>query len=492
MIQSSFISQRSPQFSILSHDQVYEIHRASLEVLEKVGYKILCEEAVNLLKKAGAGVDGDIVKTPQYIVEECIRLTPKGFILYDREGNRALEVEGRKTYFGTNPASPNTRDALTYEVHPTRVEDIARGALIADALPNIDWIMPMGSCQDVTPAQAAELSEFEAAVKNTRKPIIFLTFSYRAHEIVYEMAAVVAGGMDRLRERPFIIAYPEPITPLVYPQDVAEKVLYTAGLGMPVIGGPANQAGSTSPVTMAGTLVLMNAESIMGLVLSQLKRPGTPYVLGGVPTVMDMATGNMSFGAPELSLLTAAYGDVARFYGFPTWGTAGCTDAKNLDQQAGIESAFSCLAQALGGINIIHDVGYLDSGMISSAEMLVMGDEVIGMVKRFLKGIKVNSDTLSREIIEKVGPGGNFLQEEHTYKHFRNEHWIPSLMTRQTFDEWANEGQKTMGDRIQEKIRTILETHEVPPLSDSVLEELEHIKKEGEKELTKAPRHEEK
>ena len=243
---------------------------------------------------------------------------------------------------------------------------------------------------------------------------------------------------------------------------------------------------------MAGTLVITNAESIMGLVLSQLKRPGTPYVLGGVPTVMDMATGNMSFGAPELSLLTAAYGDVARFYGFPTWGTAGCTDAKNPDQQAGIESAFSCLAQALGGINIIHDVGYLDSGMISSAEMLVMGDEVIGMVKRFLKGIKVNSDTLAREIIEKVGPGGNFLQEEHTYQYFKKEHWIPTLMARQTFDEWANEGQKTMGDRIQEKIRAILETHEVPPLSDSVLEELEHIKKEGEKELTKAPRHEEK
>jgi trimethylamine--corrinoid protein Co-methyltransferase len=428
-------------------------------------------------------VQGEIVKTPQHVVEECLRLAPKGFILYDREGKRALELEGRKSFFGTSTASPNTRDALTQEIHPTCIEDIVRGARIADALSNIDWVMPMGTSQD-TPAQAAELYEFEAVVTHTKKPIVFIAYSPRGHQIVYEMAAQVAGGMDRLRERPFLVGYPEPITPLVYPQEVAEKLLYTADLGMPVIGGPADQAGATSPVTMAGTLVLMNAETLMGLVLSQLKRPGTPYILGGVPSVMDMATGGLSVGAPELSLMTAAYGDVARHYGLPTWGTAGCSDAKTLDQEAGIESAFSCLAQALGGINLIHDVGYLDMGMICSAEMLVMGDEVVGMVKRFLKGIEVNSETLAREIIEKVGPGGNFLQEDHTYQYFRKEHWMPTLMTRQQYDAWQQDGQKTMGHRVQERIRQILETHKVSPLPDSVLEELTRLKREGEKELT--------
>ena len=483
MIQSSFISQKSPCFSVLSEDQVYEIHRASLEVLEKTGYSILCQEAVDLLKRAGARVEGDIVKTPQHIVEQCIRQVPKGFVLYDRDGHRALEVEGRKTYFGTSTASPNTRDALTGEIHPTRVEDIARGALIADALLNIDWVMPMGSSQDVPP-QAAELHEFEAVVTHTRKPIVFIAYSTRGHQIVYEMAAQVAGGMDRLRERPFLVAYPEPITPLVYPKEVAEKLLYTAGLNMPVIAAPAGQAGATNPVTLAGTLVLMNAETLMGLVLSQLKNPGTAFVLGGVPSIMDMATGNLCIGAPELSLMTAAYGDVARFYGLPCWGTAGCADAKTPDQEAGIESAFSCLAQALGGINLIHDVGYLDMGMICSAEMLVMGDEVIGMVKRFIQGIEVNSETLARAIIEKVGPGGNFLQEDHTYQYFRKEHWIPTLMARQKYDTWEKEGGKSMSDRVQEKIRHILETHRVPPLADSTLTELGRLKKEGERELT--------
>jgi len=481
MIQSSFTVQRSPRFSVLSEDQVHEIHRASLEVLQKVGYRVLSDEAVKILKKAGATVDGDMVKTPEHIVEECLRLAPKGFVLYDRSGNRALEVEGRKTYFGTNPASPNTRDALTQEIHPTQVEDIARGALIADALPNIDWIMPQGTVQGIP--HAGELYEFEAAVTHTEKPIIFLTFSCRALELTYEMAAQVAGGMDRLRERPFVVAYPEPITPLVYPEEVARKIVYTAGLGMPVIGGPAPQAGSTSPVSMAGTLTITHAESLMGLVLSQLTRPGTPYVLGGVPTVMDMATGNMSFAAPEMSLMAAAYVDIAQSYGLPTWGTAGCTDAKAFDQQAGIESTFSCLTQALGGVNLIHDVGYLDMGMIASAEMLVMGDEVIGMVRRFVQGIEVNADMVARDIIEHVGPGGNFLMEDHTHRYFREEHWIPTLMARQSYDQWKGEGEKTMGDRIREKVRSILETHKVPNLPESVLAEIDRIKKKGEKEL---------
>ena len=482
MIQSSYIAQNSPVFSIFSQDQAYEIHRATMEVLSKTGFKVLSKETISLLKRAGAHVSGDNVKIPEYIVEECIRLAPKGFSLYDREGNKAFELEGRKFTFGTSPASPNTRDPLTKEVRPTTVKDIERGALVADACPNIDWVMPLGSVQDV-PTQAAELYEFIATVTHTRKPICFLTLSPRGLEMVLEMAAQVAGGMDCLIERPFLVHYPEPITPLVVPAETADRILYTARLGLPLIVGPIPQSGSTSPVSLAGTLVLNNAESLMGLIIAQLKNPGTPFILGGFPTVMDMSTGNMSFGAPEMSLMISAYEDIAKLYGLPTWGTAGCTDSKTIDAQAGIESTFSCITQALAGVNFIHDVGFLDHAMICSPEMVVMGDEVIGMTKRFLKGIEINSETLAREVINKVGPGGNFLQEDHTYNHFRNEHWIPSLMTRKTYEIWKNDGEKTLEDRIREKACDIIETHTVPQLPDSVLSELERLKKEGEKEL---------
>ena len=183
-----------------------------------------------------------MVKIPRYIVEECIRTAPKGFTIYDRAGNRALEVEGRKSYYGTSTASPNTRDIFTGEIRKTSVADIALGARVADALPNIDWVMPMGSSQDVSPF-AADLYEFEAVVTNTTKPIVFIGYTPRGVELVYEMAAEVAGGLDRLQERPFLMLYPEPISPLVFPEDVVDRMFVAADLGMPQIPGYGRAAG---------------------------------------------------------------------------------------------------------------------------------------------------------------------------------------------------------------------------------------------------------
>jgi trimethylamine--corrinoid protein Co-methyltransferase len=204
MIQSSFSENRSVFFRVLSDDQIWEIKRAAFDILEKTGAKVLHEGARKMLKQAGALVKGEIVKVPEHIVQECLRTVPKGFTIYDREGQRAMEVEGRKSYYGTSTASPRTKDALTGEIHDTRVIDIAHGALVADALAHIDWVMPMGSSQDV-PAISAELHEFEAVVTHTTKPMVFIGYSPRGNELVYEMAAEIAGGMDALREKPFLI-----------------------------------------------------------------------------------------------------------------------------------------------------------------------------------------------------------------------------------------------------------------------------------------------
>ena len=201
-------------------------------------------------------------------------------------------------------------------------------------------------------------------------------------------------------------------------------------------------------------------------------------------STFDMNSAQLSIAGPEMSLGLAAQAEVAQSFGLPTWGLAGSTDSKLMDAQAGIESAFSILAQGLAGINLIHDVGYMDMGMVCSTEMLAMGDEVIGMAKRFIRGIEVTPESLARDIVEKVGPGGHFLQEQHTFKHFRNELWVPSLLTRQPRDVWREQGSKDMSQRIQEKVRNIVETHQVPPLPDKTLSELERIKIDGEKELT--------
>jgi len=483
MINSGSIERLSPYLRVLSDDQVYEIKRAAFEVMAATGFKVLHQGARMMLKKAGALVKDELVRVPEHIVRECLRTAPKGFTIFDREGNRALEVEGRKSYYGTSTASPNTKDARTGEIHPTRVEDIAIGALVADACPNIDWVMPMGSSQDV-PALAADLHEFMAVVTNTTKPVVFIGYSPWGTELVFEMAAQVAGGLDELRQKPFAILYPEPISPLVQPQETVERIFIAADLFMPQVPGPAVQVGATGPATLAGTVVQITAEALMCLVLAQLRKPGCPVCLSGNVQILDMRSGRMGVGAPEMSLGIAAQAQVAQSFGLPTWGYAGCTDAKTIDAQAGLESGFSILSQGLAGLNLIHDVGYLDMAMVCSPAQLLLGNEAIGMTKRFIEGIRVTPETLARQEIQEVGPGGHFLTRRHTLDNFRKELWQTDLLTRQPYGAWEREGAKDLGQRIQDRLAEILEGHKVPPLPDKTLAALEKIKRDGEAELT--------
>ena len=482
MFEGNYNPADTPAFQVLSEEKVGEIHRKALYVLEKIGCVVESETTCGLLKKAGARVDGTRVKLPSHIVEACLRLVPKGFCLYGRDGKSPLHVEGRKVYFGSSWASQNTIDPFSHEVRPTQVKDIAQSARVADALDNIDFVTPMGTVQEVG-GLAGELYEFEAVVKNSRKPICFISKSVRGLEIVYEMAAAVAGGMDQLREKPFLIPYPQPITPLYFPEDICEKLLLCARLGMPTMCSPCSMAGATAPTTLAGTLVLTTAESLMGLVISQLRTPGTPFLFGGTPSIIDMKTGNMCIAPPESSILISAQADIARFYKIPTWGTAGTTEAKTLDAEAGIEGCYSILTQALAGCNLIHDLGYMDMASCNSLEMLVMDDEIVGMVKRLLEGIAVTPDTLAVDEIELVGPKGNFLQSAHTFSHFKTEFWQPTLLARESMEGWKKKGSKTMGDKIQEKIKTLIDTHRLSELDSSVVEEIEYLKRKGEKEL---------
>lgn len=485
MIQTKATHFSSPDFRMLSEDQVEEIVRAVFEVMAKVGFKVLHAGAREMLKKAGAVVREEWVGVPEHVVRGCLATAPRGWTIYNRRGERALEVEGRKSYFGTSTASPNTKDALTGEVHPTRVVDLARAALVADALEHIDWVMPMGSCQDV-PAKAAELHEFQATVTNTVKPIVFLTYSARGAELVYQMAAEAAGGLDALRHKPFIVLYPESISPLTFPGEVIDRMFVAADLGLPQMMGPSIQPGATGPVTLAGAVAQGMAESLMGVVLTQLRRPGCPVGAGCNFAVLDMGTGLTAIAAPEMSIGLAAQAEVARHFGLPTWGLAGCTDAKVVDAQAGAESAFGILAQGMAGLNLIHDVGYMDSAMVCAVEQLVLGNEIIGMTKRFLRPFAVDAESIARDVIAGVGPGGNFIEQKHTFDHFRRELYRPKLFTRQHYTAWVKDGGKDAARRVQEEIRRLIDSHKPAALPDKVLGAIERIKTEGEKELEKS------
>ena len=469
------------KFEVLSKRDIQEIHAATLRVLGETGVKVYSEEAKKLLAEASCRLMDDVVKISGSLVEECLRTVPKGFILYDREGNPALTIEGRKCYFGTGVTNPNFLDIETGERRPTRVQDIEDAARISDYLPHIDWIMPLGSVQDV-PKEVSDVYEFEAAVNHTTKPIVFICHDVKGVADVLQMAEAIAGGRQELEERPFIISYPEPTSPLVHTQKAADKLLYSAERGIPIIYTPCPMSGSTAPVTMAALLVQANAECLSGLVMAQLKRRGVPFVVGGVLTIMDMATANIAYGAPEMSLLLAGYADLAHYYRLPTWGTAGCSDSKLPDEQAAIEATFSSLVNSLAGLNLVHDPGFLEGALIGSLEMLVMTDEIAGMAKRFMRGIPVNEETLAEEAIHQVGPGGHFLAEVHTLKHFRQEHWHPTLMDRQNYHSWMEDGGKSMGERVKHKVKEILKNHKPKPLPEKVRKQVRTIRERSEKE----------
>ena len=483
MIDSGATHIKIPELRILTQDQIEEIKRAAFDLLFNVGCRVLHAGAREMLRKAGAVVDGELVRVPEYIVRQCLNTTPKGFILYDRNGNRALEVEGRKSYYGTSTASPRTKDARTGEIRPTCVEDIKIGARVADACEHIDWVMPMGSSQDV-PSIAADLYEFEAVVSNTTKPIVFLCYSGRGTEVVLEMAGRVAGGMDKLRQKPFLVLYPEPISPLIQPDETIERIFAAADAFIPQLPGPAVQMGATGPCTMAGVITLITAESLMCLVLAQLRQPGCPVCLSGNVQILNLATGIFGVGYPEMSLGICAQAEVAQSFGLPTWGYAGCTDSKTLDAQAGLECGFSIITQALGGLNLIHDVGYMDQAMVCSTAQLLLGNEAIGMTKRFMEGIRVDQETIARQVIQDIGPGGHFLAHPHTVKHCRTAVGQSQLLTREPYEKWEEKGAKDMEQRIQEKLSEILDQHEVPSLADDVLADVARIRRQGVEALT--------
>jgi len=476
----------SVSMKMVTEEQLDDIYDAALTVLERTGFKMSHLRAVALCKAAGCKIDSDRVRVPRQLVEECLQLAPKGFTVYDRLGNPALDLRGRNSYYGCSTGSPQTLDAVTGEIRPATYRDLEIGALVSDALPNIDWVMPFGTTQD-TPRQASFLYDFEACVTNTTLPVMFLSEGGKDTLYIQQMAAACVGGKEKLAEKPFLMAYPEPITPLFYPDEVVARALLAADWGIPQCPGTSQIIGATSPVTLAGAIVVWLAEALMSITVLQLYRPGSKVFLSGNFGLFDMATTVSAIASPETCMCHTVEAQMGQRLGLPTWGLAGASDSMMLDSQAGAESAFSVLSQGLAGLNLIHDVGYLGAGMICSPEMLVMGDEICGMTRHFLRGININADTLATEVIDQIGPGGNYLQSEHTFKHFKNETWFPKLMVRNYHDKWVEAGKPSTQDRVREKLADIIETHQPVPLGAHERSELERLRKQGEEVLNRSP-----
>jgi trimethylamine--corrinoid protein Co-methyltransferase len=481
MINSNYSAQVSPGLKLLSDEQKQTIHSATLELLRRTGVDVLVPEVRDLLKKAGCWLDGERVRIPSHLIEWAIRTAPNRVVLCDREGNPAMELEGRKGYYGTGSDTPFVIDAYSGERRQAVLQDIANVAKLIDALEHLDFIMCMGIASDVTES-LSDLYHFREMVHNTTKPIIYTAWNRANLEAIVEMAEAVAGGAEALQQSPFMALYSEPISPLTHAQESCEKLLYISKKGLPVVYTPGMMVGATAPVTIAGAVVQANAEQLSGLLITQLIREGAPMIGAGGILFMDMSQGLISYAAPEFMLGNTAFAEMCHFYEIPIFAFSGCSDAKVFDQQAAAEGAIWMMLTALGGGNLIHDVGYIESGITSSYELIVAMNEVAGLVKRFLGGIEINSETLALEVIDQVGPGGHFLEHEHTYNHFRRN-WVPQLFDRASREQWENDGGLTLGDRVTSKVQEIFETHQAKPLEDNISAFLDKVIQKAEKRV---------
>ena len=460
------------QFRKLSDDKLRHIHQASLEILERIGVYLHDDEALALFKKAGmAPADDGRVHIPAERVEWALKLAPKSITLYDRSGNPVMPLEGHNVFYGPGSDCPNVVDLDSGELRLATLQDVIDGVRVCDALPNIDFIMSFCLASDVDQNLLGRY-QMREILANSAKPSIFVTTDFESVPDVIEMAEIVAGGADALRRKPITACYINVTGPLRHNQESLQKLLYLSEKGLPYTYVPVVLRGLNGPVTPAGALALANAGELVGVVLSQLKREGAPIIIsGGTNDTVDMRTLVGSYAAPENRVM---FMEMAHSYGLPMFGLGGGSDSKLPDEQAAAEAALTLLTETLSGANLIHDVGYLASGMASSLTQLVICDEIIGWIKRFTQEIEVNDDTLALSVIKEFGADGQYLSSPHTTQHYR-EDWYSKLFDRQNIDGWKASGGTTLGQRAAQKARQLFAKPQPDPLPNDVLAALDQI-----------------
>lgn len=459
-------------FPRLSENQFRQMREASLEILERVGVRLHLAEAVELLRKAGARVDdGNLVRVPARLVERALPSVPKEVTLYDRAGNPAMPLGGCRSFYGPGSDCLNIIDHRSGERRKPNVQDVVDGAVLCERLPHIDFVMSMVLPADVD-GTIADRHQMEAMLCASTKPIIFVSYETEGCRDAVEMAEAVMGGEEALRRTPTIACYINAVSGLRHNKEALEKLLFLASKNLPSLYIPSSTAAITSPVTPAGSVALDFAGVLVGLVLSQLKREGAPVIVSGMPAggTFDMKTLVTSYCEPERTIATA----LSRHYGFPMFAIAGASEAKVFDQQAAAEAAISLVVETLAGSNIIHDLGYLESGLTFSFAQLLLGNEIVSWIKAFTKGYEVNKETLALDLIAELGPEGDFLNTPHTLKHFR-ERWYPGLFERATYEGWLSKGGKSLAERAKDRIDSILAEHKPQPLPTKIRERLREI-----------------
>lgn len=467
-----------PTLTMLAEKDCRRIHQASCQILNQTGVKVYNARGLQLLRRAGASVEGEWVRMPPALVEQALTTVPNAFNLYQRGTSEViLRLDGEGIYFGPGSDTLRYLDPRSGQRRDFQLADIVDCLHVCDALPEIGFVMSVGIPRDV-PTQMHYRYQCATMLRHTTKPIVFVCNDLADIETIGAMAATVAGGMDRLSHYPNLLLYSEPSTPLSHSLEAVDKLLYCADHLLPVTHSPAPMMGGTAPVTLAGAVALGNAELLSGLVMHQLQRPGAPFLYGHGVHHLDMKEMISVYGAPEFQLARVMAAEMGRFYKLPVWGYTGHSDSKVVDEQAAADIQFSALVALLAKTNLNHDVGYLESGLAVAPEMFVLANEIIAQARHFMTGVRVDDEALAVEVIDAVGPGGEFLSHDHTLAHWR-EFWLPQVFDRQRLEPWVEKGAKSLKVRLREQTLALMDNHKVEPLPAAAEAEIDYILKEA-------------
>ncbi len=460
--------------AFLSANDLAIVHDTSMELLANVGVDFYDEEALAIFRKHGATVNGCNVTLREKQVMDAVASAPKQFVIRSRNPDRNLTIGHGDPIFVPAYGAPFIMDENGRR--QATLNDYENLIRLVDALPNQD--MSGYLLVEPTDAPASELFPlllFTGMVYSD-KPYMGITLNKHGACQTMEMSAILFGeSAMSLAQQPVTLGLVDSLSPLQYSADSSGVIITYAEHGQPLLITSLIMAGATGPVTLAGTLAQQNAEVLAGITLGQLVRPGTPVIYGSASTIMDLRTGILAIGSPELAVLARASSQLAQYYGLPSRGGGSLTDAHGPDIQAGFESMLGLLTAMNSGFDLImHASGILSSFLSVSYEKFVIDDEMCGLVRQFGRGLAITPETLAYDVIARVGPGGNFLEEAHTYRHCRTAAWQPTLCSRQDLESWQSNGRVDMAAHARRRWREILAEHEPPVLDQTTQRQLRH------------------
>jgi trimethylamine---corrinoid protein Co-methyltransferase len=436
------------RLTVWSESECRKVHEATLELLGDIGVDVRYEAALELYRAAGATVDGRRVRFPARLVDDALAAAPREWLLKPRGGDtEPMVLENGPVYYGTGSDVLYVRDPESGERRRVRRHDVEGMAALCEKLAEIDFIMSMGLPEDA-PQGVDDLVQVVAMLRGTRKPLLVAPRDGSVLARMQEMAAACG-------EKESFAIYAMPSPPLMHDPDALTKVIGCAELLIPLIYAPAPNMGATGPRSITGGVLVGNAETLSGLVLHQHVRKGAPFVYGVGCGAMDMRTMTDPYVSPDALLAQQVGTDLARFYGLPSFSYAGMSDSKLLDEQWSLETALTTAYGSLSRATLLHDVGYLEAGLQSSYESIVLGDELVGYARQFMREVPVDEYALALDEIRAAGPGGNFLGTKYTRRHHR-EYWMPALLDHSVHDRWAAEGSSTLGERVRARLAELL------------------------------------